>query len=119
MRRTLLIVAISYLLIANSFTAADTAYADTAARKLGRGIANTATCVLEIPVQMIKTGEQEGAISACSIGLIKGLMYTIGRCAVGVYEIVTFPFPIPARYEPIIEPEFVVSPRGSGEYMGI
>jgi putative exosortase-associated protein (TIGR04073 family) len=42
-----------------------------------------------------------------TIGLAKGVGMTIVRTGAGVYETVTFPFPIPEGYGPVLEPEFV------------
>ena len=39
----------------------------------------------------------------------------IVRPAVGAYELASAPFPAPANYEPILEPEYPWSYFGSGE----
>ena len=43
------------------------------------------------------------------IFLAKGIGMTIVRTGAGIYEVVTFPFPIPEDYGPVLEPEFVFS----------
>jgi putative exosortase-associated protein (TIGR04073 family) len=47
-----------------------------------------------------------------TVGLGKGLGHTLLRMGTGVYEVVTFPFPLPEGYRPIVEPEFVWETRG-------
>nr|MBP6943473.1 exosortase system-associated protein, TIGR04073 family [Candidatus Omnitrophota bacterium] len=44
-----------------------------------------------------------------TVGTIKGLGLGLVRTGAGIYEAVTFPFPIPEGYEPIVKPEFVYS----------
>ncbi len=79
-------------------------------RKLGRGVVNVVTSPFEILTQIAEVSEEEGAMTGFSWGLLKGCFNTVGRAVVGVYEIATFPFPIPAGYEPIIdEPEIYTS----------
>jgi putative exosortase-associated protein (TIGR04073 family) len=40
-------------------------------------------------------------------GIPKGMVKALVRSLAGVYEIVTFPLPVPSDYKPILEPEFV------------
>lgn len=94
------------------------AFADNAVTKLGRGAANVATCWVELPAQVFKASEDEGAASGATVGVFKGAVYTVGRCLAGVYDIATFLLPVPAGYKSIIQPEFVLSPKEGG-YRGI
>ena len=48
-------------------------------------------------------------------GFAKGLGMSILRPPIGVYELVTAPFPAPWNFEPILEPEYPWSYFGSGE----
>ncbi|MBI2884735.1 MAG: exosortase system-associated protein, TIGR04073 family [Candidatus Omnitrophica bacterium] len=80
-------------------------------RKLGRGLANAGGGVLEIPVNIYAMNQERGPVAAMSWGLLIGLGRTIARTVVGVAEIVTFPFPIPQGYEPIMQPEFLLHPE--------
>jgi len=77
--------------------------------KLFRGIINAATGWMEIPKQMILVGQDSGAGPAFTWGLVKGVGMAVARSAVGAYEIVTFPMPIPEGYRPILHPEYVIS----------
>src|SRR5512147_2311296 len=88
---------------------ASSSHADTAGRKLGRGLANTLFGVAEIPIQVQATLEREGSGAAATWGVVKGLGHFFMREGVGIYEIVTFPIPYPRYYEPIIEPEFLLN----------
>ena len=88
------------------------AYADDAGDKLVRGLANTFLGFLEIPRNIHTTTEDKGVLTGWTAGLGKGLGYTVLRMGVGIYEIVTFPFPLPENYESIVEPDFVWDAEG-------
>lgn len=86
--------------------------------KLGRGIANVAFCVLELPMQWAEVTENHGAIAGITYGTLKGVYFVLVRAVVGVVEIVTFPIPLPdcpdfpedggAGYGPILKPAWIV-----------
>ncbi len=83
------------------------AYADTPIKKLGRGICNIVTCPLELFKGIQDTNNENGFFAALTWGILKGTFNTGVRAVVGAYEVVTFPFPIPSDYEPILtDPEF-------------
>ena len=83
----------------------------TPIRKLGRGLANAAAGVLEIPVSISNVGNEEGPVAALSLGLLTGIGRTIARTLIGVVEIVTFPVPFEKiGYGPMMEPEFLLHP---------
>jgi hypothetical protein len=48
-----------------------------------------------------------------------GLGMTLVRPVVGVYELITAPFPAPEGYRPILKPEYPWSYFGSGDRSGI
>ncbi len=77
--------------------------------KLFRGIANLTTGWLEIPKQITFTTQEMGGGAGATWGLVKGLGFAIARTASGAYELVTFPFPAPDGYKPIMDPEYVLS----------
>jgi len=62
-------------------------------RKLGRGIANIAFGVTEIPSAMCEMNEREGNAALWSYGTVRGVGRFFARLGYGVYEVVTFPFP--------------------------
>ncbi|MCQ9208162.1 MAG: exosortase system-associated protein, TIGR04073 family [Omnitrophica bacterium] len=76
-------------------------------RKLGRGLVNTLTGVVEIPKKVILISKNDNLFMGLTWGLVKGLAVGLLRTATGVYETVTFPIPAPADYEAMISPEFV------------
>ncbi|HPS20311.1 MAG TPA: exosortase system-associated protein, TIGR04073 family [Candidatus Omnitrophota bacterium] len=79
-------------------------------KKLGRGVSNIGTCFLEIPDGMMKANDEGGPMAGCTWGLFQGVIGTVKRAVVGVYETVTFPIPAPANYAPILkDPEFFMN----------
>ena len=79
----------------------------TAGDKLGRGLLNIFTSAIEIPRNIHNTTQEESLLSGWTVGLGKGFGYAAMRALVGFYDVITFPFPLPADYAPVIEPEFV------------
>ena len=81
--------------------------------KLGRGAVNLFTGWVEIPKRIQETSLVSGAWSGFTWGLLRGLGYGFIRTAAGGYEIITFPFPAPPDYEPVIQPEYVFTDDSS------
>jgi len=77
-----------------------------AARKFGRGLAGITTCFLEVPGNIVKTSRARGVGWGVTLGFAEGLGRLVVRPLVGVYEFVTAPFPVPAGYRPILQPEY-------------
>ena len=75
--------------------------------KLTRGFINIVTGWVEIPKRISETSRSAGAWSGYTWGLLRGLGHGFIRTAAGFYEFVTFPFPAPPGYEPVIQPEYV------------
>ena len=75
--------------------------------KLGRGVANALTGWVEIPKNIYSTSAESNAFAGLTLGLAKGAGMTIVRTGAGLYEVLTFPFPIPDGYKPILDPEYV------------
>lgn len=81
-------------------------------RKLGRGLANTTTGLLEIPLAMQTINKKEGPIAGLFMGLIVGTGTAVARTLIGVAETITFPIPfIGTGYGPLLEPEFLLHPN--------
>ena len=76
-------------------------------RKLGRGVVNILTGIVEIPKKVYLVSKQENALMGMTWGLLNGTAVGLLRTVTGVYEMLTFPIPVPAEYEPMIHPEFV------------
>ena len=81
-------------------------FAQDAFTKLGRGLANALTGWLEIPKNIYSTSLESNALAGATLGLAKGAGMTLVRTGAGIYEIATFPFPLPEDYKPILEPEY-------------
>ena len=80
-------------------------------RKLSRGLANTVTGVLEIPITISAVSNEEGPVAGMSWGLFLGTGAALTRTAVGLIEVFTFPFPLPSTgYAPLLRPEFLLQP---------
>ncbi len=80
--------------------------------KLGRGIANLITWPLEIPNRMTQANKRSGPYEAATYGLMEGICSMLVRLAAGVFEVATFPFPLPERYEPILNDPELIWPQG-------
>ena len=83
-------------------------YSQNPIKKLGRGVANIITGWVEIPKNVYETSQDENILMGLTIGLAKGLGMSVIRTGAGIYDAVTFPFPIPQDYEPLLEPEYVL-----------
>ncbi|TMB17293.1 MAG: exosortase system-associated protein, TIGR04073 family [Deltaproteobacteria bacterium] len=99
MARSLTLAALVLLL-------ASPAGAQTATRKFGRGLAGMTTSVLEVPGNIVAESRARGYGEGIPLGFAKGLGMIIPRTLVGVWEFVSAPFPVPADYRPILNPEF-------------
>ena len=77
-------------------------------KKLGRGIVNIATGWVELPKNIYDTSvETNNPLLGITYGTLKGLGMTVVRTGAGAYDTITFLFPLPQNYTPILEPEFV------------
>ncbi len=76
--------------------------------KFGRGLVNVLTGWIEIPKNIAKEWRKTDPFTGFVLGTIKGIGWGFGRTVVGVYEVITFPFPIPQDYQPIMSPEFIL-----------
>jgi putative exosortase-associated protein (TIGR04073 family) len=85
---------------------AGAAQAQSPPHKFGRGCVNLAFGILELPGRMIAEHRARGPLWAMSLGFAKGVGGFVTRELVGVYEIVTFPAPVPRGYQPILHPEY-------------
>jgi len=105
---------LSILLLVTLLLAALSARADNdqppsghnALRKLGRGVSNLLFGIVEVPNQITKTTAEHQGAGGVTYGLGKGLYRWFEREGVGVYEIVTFPVPVPHGYKPVMQPEW-------------
>jgi putative exosortase-associated protein (TIGR04073 family) len=89
------------------FAATSVCFAQDAFSKLGRGVANTLTGWVELPKNVYDTSVEDNALTGMTLGLAKGAGMTLVRMGAGIFEIATFPFPLPEDYEPLLEPEYI------------
>ena len=85
-----------------------------AVMKLVRGGVNLVTGCVEIPKRIHETSQTSGAMTAFTWGTLRGCGYGFVRTAAGAYELVTFLFPAPPDYAPVIQPEFVFLEESDG-----
>lgn len=109
MKSRFLTMTILVLVVVGLLTVSAPTYAQDAFKKLGRGVVNTFTGWLEIPKGIVDESKANNVFTGLTVGTIKGLGLGLVRTGAGIYEAVTFPFPIPEGYEPIVKPEFVYS----------
>lgn len=102
--KKVLIICVAIVTLLSIATAS---YAQDPAKKLGRGIANILTGWVEIPKNIYNTSIESNPLVGLTVGTAKGIGMSIVRTGAGVYELITFPFPLPEDYMPILEPEFV------------
>ena len=78
-------------------------YIAMSSEKFVTGIANAATGFLELPKNIILTTQEETIVHGMTIGLVSGVMHTVGRTVIGVFDVATFLIPTP----PSIQPAFI------------
>jgi len=85
------------------------AYTEKVENKFGRGTANTFEIVRggEFRRSMEQTALFEGPDTDYGIGFIHGFNRTLSRTGIGVYEVVTAPFP---PYHPVFTDKFAPGP---------
>lgn len=93
-------------ILAAAILASAPVHAQTAPRKFARGLAGMTTAFLEVPGNMVAETRERGPGEGLPLGFAKGLGMIIPRVLVGVFEFVSAPFPFPAGYKPILQPEF-------------
>jgi putative exosortase-associated protein (TIGR04073 family) len=106
MRKTLSLLAV--LSLAGLITSG-CAWHDKMETKFGRGFANTAEIARggEFRRSMEQTALFKGPESAYSTGFFHGINRTLSRTGIGVYEMVTAPFP---PYHPVFTGRFAPGP---------
>ena len=102
-----------YLLLSPSpgstAAAAEPMESGKAMTKLLRGTVNICTGWVEIPKRVNETSRTSGTAAGLTWGVLRGFGYGFIRTAAGLYEVVTFPFPAPPGYAPVIQPEYIFS----------
>ena len=99
--KTLLIL--SSLLFVSPQAAMAHSYAEGVGDKLAHGLVNTVTGIGEVPKNIMLTTDQKGVGYGVTVGLLTGIVHSIGRTLTGAVDLVTFIIPT----EPIIYPDFI------------
>ena len=103
-RHRALLLALALLLV--PLLGASPASAQSAPKKALRGFAAITTGFLELPGHIYVVAQERGPVWGATLGFAQGLGGIVVRELVGVYELVTAPFPVPPGYAPILEPEY-------------
>jgi len=74
--------------------------------KFVRGVINLVTGFGEFPKQIYLVWKDEGWVQGMYRGPFEGIGMSIARTVGGAYEVVTFPIPVPAHYQPMMLPEY-------------
>ena len=107
--KRMVVIGLAFILSVSLLTPA---YCDDAGKKLGRGICNAVTFPLEIVEQIKRVNNTDGPMASATYGVLKGVGMAGIRALVGVYEIATFPIPLPKGYKPILtDPEFFLEDK--------
>lgn len=77
-------------------------------RKLARGFLNTMFFWAEIPKEVSREWQNVDPLTGVCCGTGKGIYKGAQRFGTGVYEMCTFPYDCPAKYQPIVYPEVVM-----------
>ena len=101
------VVVVCALLVLPAVARAEPMSAGGGFKKFTRGLVNTATGWVEVPMRIHETSQDAGPAAGFTWGLMRGLGHGFIRTAAGLYEVITCPFPAPPNYEPVIKPEYV------------
>lgn len=78
-------------------------YPVAASEKLVNGVTNAVTGIIELPKTVILTSRRDGVAYGLTIGLVTGIMHTIGRTVFGALDAVTFFIPT----QPTVRPHYI------------
>ena len=89
--KSLLIVSMLFFFLPSAAMASE--YPTNAGEKLGSGVTNMLTGVLEIPKTMIVTSRNDGLAYGMTNGFFVGIVHAVGRTLSGVFDVTTFVIP--------------------------
>jgi len=78
-------------------------YVSISGQKLVTGFVNAATGLGELPKNIILTTQRESIVHGITVGLVTGVMHSVGRTVIGVFDVATFWIPT----SPSIQPTYV------------
>ena len=84
---------LSFLFLFSSQAATAGSYFTMSGEKLVCGVTNVATGFVELPKNVILKSQQEGVIYGVTVGLVTGIMHSVGRTVIGALDVVTFIIP--------------------------
>lgn len=109
-KKTIFFVLAGLLVLAQGLHAGEPPYVeDNPASKLGRGITNVIFSPGEYIVQTAKLMETHDPVTAYFGGVAQGTYRMLERIGGGIYEIVTFPIPVPKKYKPLMDPPTTIA----------
>jgi putative exosortase-associated protein (TIGR04073 family) len=86
-------------------------------RKLGRGVANLFIAPTEIMVTITTVNTYEGNSAAASYGVVRGVGRAFARGGAGLFEMLTFPFPLRHEsYAPLLPSDIPWIHAGYAEF---
>ena len=94
---------LSFLFLFSSQAAAADSYFAMSGEKLVSGVTNVATGFVELPKNVILKSQQEGVVYGVTVGLVTGIMHSVGRTVIGALDVVTFIIPT----YPSVKPHYV------------
>jgi putative exosortase-associated protein (TIGR04073 family) len=106
--RLMLISLFAMLLFAIGTNAwAEESTGERVALKAARGVDNIVLgLAADWPKTMYYESKAHGIPYGMTVGFFQGFLTGVARTGVGVYELATFPVPVPADYQPILSPQF-------------
>jgi len=86
-------------------------------RKLGRGLSNLFFAPAEIPVTIARVNTDEGNAAAAGYGVVKGFGRSAQRHLAGLWELLSWPFPIHRdSYYPVLPLDIPYIHEGYSEF---
>ncbi|MCB1935200.1 MAG: exosortase system-associated protein, TIGR04073 family [Nitrosomonas sp.] len=103
-KMTQLILMLFVLMFASSHAMATERYGynyiSASSEKLLIGLANTATGLGELPKNIILTTQRDTIAHGMTFGVVSGVMHSVARTVIGVFDVVTFWIPTPPSVQP-------------------
>jgi len=86
-------------------------------RKLGRGLSNLFLAPAEITTTVCKVNKEEGNAAAAGYGVVKGLGRSAQRHLAGLWELLSWPFPLHQEsYYPVLPLDIPYIHEGYSEF---
>ena len=112
MKKSPFLFLLSFSLLASSLEASELAPEGTFQRKLQRGFLNIAFAPVEISYALAKVKTKDWLIPSAAVGVVEGISRASLRALTGAYDLLTFPFPFPSDYQPVLQPEWALERLG-------